>query len=45
MKTKIVLENALWARIQSFSLDISKADFPFSKKLAKEENWTKDFTA
>lgn len=45
MKTKIVLENALWTRIQSFSLDSSKADFPFSKKLAKEENWTEDFTA
>lgn len=45
MNTKIVLENELWKRLQRFSLDSSQADFPFSKKLAKEENWTEGFTA
>jgi hypothetical protein len=45
MKTKIVLENELWKRLQHFSLDSSQADFPFSKKLAKEENWTESFTS
>ncbi|MGD1318653.1 glycine-rich domain-containing protein [Chryseobacterium sp. 2R14A] len=46
METKIVLRNEnLWERIQSFSLDSENVAFPFSKKLAKEENWTSDFTA
>lgn len=45
METKILLQNdSLWNRLQSFSLDAQNADFPFSKKLAKEENWTSDFT-
>lgn len=45
METKILLkDDALWKRIQNFSLDASEADFPFSKKLAKEEGWTLDFT-
>ncbi|CEJ67895.1 hypothetical protein BN1195_00175 [Chryseobacterium oranimense G311] len=45
MKTTILLKDeTLWNRIRSFSLDASGADFPFSKKLAKEENWTLDFT-
>ncbi|WP_228446512.1 hypothetical protein [Chryseobacterium sp. 3008163] len=46
METKILLQNdSLWNRLQSFSLDTPNVDFPFSKKLAKEENWTLDFTA
>ena len=45
METKIVLQNdPLWNRLQEFSLDESSVDFPFSKKLAKEENWTETFT-
>ena len=45
MKTEIVLRNEnLWQRIQGFSLDAQNASFSFSKKLAKEENWTADFT-
>ncbi|KMQ63966.1 hypothetical protein ACM40_04160 [Chryseobacterium sp. BLS98] len=45
METTILLKDEiLWNRIQSFSLDASDADFPFSKKLAKEEGWTLDFT-
>lgn len=46
METKLILQNdPLWKRIQHFSLDHPDADFPFSKKLAKEENWTSSFTA
>lgn len=45
MKTNIVLKNEnLWERIQGFSLDAENSTFPFSKKLAKEENWSLDFT-
>ncbi|WP_336689759.1 MULTISPECIES: glycine-rich domain-containing protein [unclassified Chryseobacterium] len=45
METKMVLQNdPLWNRLQEFSLDECAADFPFSKKLAKEENWTETFT-
>lgn len=45
MKTKMVLRNEnLWQRIESFSLDAENATFPFSKKLAKEENWSMEFT-
>lgn len=45
MKTKIVLRNEnLWQRIQGFSMDANGASFPFSKKLAKEENWSEEFT-
>jgi hypothetical protein len=45
METKILLQtHPLWKRLQSFSLDSPDVDFPFSKKLAKEENWTLDFT-
>ncbi|MGH1518584.1 glycine-rich domain-containing protein [Chryseobacterium sp. JK1] len=44
MKTKLILQDeSLWKRIQGFSLDASDADFPFSKKLAKEEKWSLDF--
>ncbi|KIC61785.1 glycine-rich domain-containing protein [Chryseobacterium taiwanense] len=45
METNSVLQtDSLWNRIQKFSIDDPIADFPFSKKLAKEENWTLDFT-
>lgn len=45
METKISLQNdALWNRLQKFSPDAPNVDFPFSKKLAKEENWTLEFT-
>ncbi|WBV59310.1 hypothetical protein PFY12_09585 [Chryseobacterium camelliae] len=45
METKILLQNdPLWNRLQGFSLDNPNVDFPFSKKLAKEENWTIGFT-
>lgn len=44
MKTELVVRNEnLWKRIQGFSLDAENATFPFSKKLAKEENWSSDF--
>lgn len=45
METKMLLKDELlWSRIQSFSIDASNVDFPFSKKLAREENWTEIFT-
>lgn len=45
METKMLLKDeSLWNRIQGFSLDAFDADFPFSKKLAKEENWSLEFT-
>ncbi|WP_449400026.1 glycine-rich domain-containing protein [Chryseobacterium wanjuense] len=45
METKMLLQNdSLWSRLQEFSLDTPNVDFPFSKKLAKEEKWTLDFT-
>ncbi|SDQ42843.1 hypothetical protein SAMN05421664_1572 [Chryseobacterium soldanellicola] len=45
METKMLLQNdSLWSRLQEFSLDAPNVDFPFSKKLAKEESWTVDFT-
>lgn len=45
METKILLQNdPLWIRLQNFYMDNPDADFPFSKKLAKEENWTQEFT-
>ncbi|OCA71105.1 hypothetical protein BBH99_03465 [Chryseobacterium contaminans] len=45
METKMILKDeTLWDRIQGFSLDASDAEFPFSKKLAKEENWSLEFT-
>lgn len=41
----MLLQNdSLWSRLQEFSLDAPNVDFPFSKKLAKEESWTVDFT-
>lgn len=45
METKAQLQNdPLWIRLQHLSLDHPDADFPFSKKLAEQENWTEDFT-
>ncbi|WP_312510519.1 glycine-rich domain-containing protein [Chryseobacterium culicis] len=45
METKMVLQDeSLWNRIQNFSLDAPGADFPFSKKLAKEQHWSLAFT-
>lgn len=44
METKMVVKDeSLWSRIQAFSLDAPGVDFPFSKKLAKEERWSLDF--
>lgn len=44
METKmIVKDESLWSRIQDFSMDAPGVDFPFSKKLAKEESWSLDF--
>jgi len=34
----------LWKKIESFQLDEPNANFPFSKKLAKENNWSQSFT-
>jgi hypothetical protein len=34
----------LWQNIQIFNLDDATAKFPFSKKLAKEQKWTTEFT-
>lgn len=42
--TIIVRDESLWNKIREFSLDAPDSEFPFSKKLAKEENWTLDFT-
>lgn len=42
MKTPKQVE--LWNRIATFRIDEPDAEFPFSKKLAKENNWTEDFT-
>lgn len=45
MEFNHVLQNdALWKRLQKFSPDNSDVDYPFSKKLEKEENWTEAFT-
>lgn len=45
METRMLLQDeSLWDRIQKFSLDEPGTVFPFSKKLAKEENWSLDFT-
>ncbi|KAA0129873.1 hypothetical protein FY557_03955 [Chryseobacterium sp. SN22] len=45
MKTIALSENnPLWNRLQHFGLDHPGAEFPFSKKLAKEEKWTESFT-
>lgn len=37
-------QHELWERIEKFSLDDPHSNFPFSKKLAKENNWSASFT-
>jgi uncharacterized protein (TIGR04222 family) len=37
-------QQELWEKIQTFKLDDPTSAFPFSKKLAKENNWTALFT-
>jgi hypothetical protein len=37
-------EKKLWQRISDFPIDDPDAKFPFSRKLAKEQKWTYDFT-
>jgi hypothetical protein len=36
-------QKELWGKIQNFALDDSTSSFPFSKKLAKEQNWSANF--
>jgi hypothetical protein len=44
MNATVLLQNdPLWARIKDFSLDNPNIDFPFSKKLAKEEKLDREF--
>lgn len=38
-------DKALWQRINNFSLDAAGVLFPFSRKLAKANNWDTGFTA
>ncbi len=41
----MIIENMeLWKKIECFQIDEPNAAFPFSKKLAKENNWTGVFT-
>lgn len=45
MKTIILSENdPLWNRLRYFTPGHPDAEFPFSRKLAREENWTESFT-
>ncbi|WP_299684406.1 hypothetical protein [uncultured Dokdonia sp.] len=37
-------DTALWSRINAFTLDDTNATFTFSKRLARDNNWSKDFT-
>lgn len=37
------LNDPLWQRISSFTLDDPESQFPFSRKLAKENNWSHSF--
>lgn len=41
---KQLSQQELWDKIQNFSLDDPDSSFPFSKKLAKENNWSLSFT-
>src|SRR5580765_8560766 len=34
----------LWERIEQFQLDSAEATFPFSARLAVENNWTRNYT-
>ncbi len=38
------LKSELWIKIRAFELDERGIAFPFSKKLANEQNWTEAFT-
>ncbi len=44
MLLKTETENKLWQSIKEFPLDISTAKLTFSNRLARENNWTKDYT-
>ncbi|YCM43132.1 hypothetical protein V2O64_17630 [Verrucomicrobiaceae bacterium 227] len=35
---------ALWNKLQAFSFDLPEANFSFSKRLARENNWTETYT-
>ena len=35
---------ALWNKLQAFSFDLPEADFSFSKRLARENNWAAAYT-
>lgn len=37
-------QDELWQKIQAFAFDDPHSNFPFSKKLAKENNWSSGFT-
>ncbi len=45
IRNGICPDTALWQRIDNFSLDAAGVHFPFSRKLARENNWDPDFTA
>jgi hypothetical protein len=38
------LETSLWENIRTFAFDDPASNFPFSKKLQKENNWSSSFT-
>lgn len=38
------LQTTLWENIRTFAFDDPASNFPFSKKLQKENNWTSSFT-
>ena len=38
-------QQELWGKIQNFNPDDQASTFPFSKKLAKENNWSPSFTS
>jgi len=39
------INDPLWARISAYEIDTAGVAFPFSAKLAKEQNWSTAFTA
>ncbi|MCH6258459.1 hypothetical protein MLD52_18000 [Puniceicoccaceae bacterium K14] len=39
-----VTDPTLWQKLERFQLDEPDAQLPFSKRLAKEKNWSDDFT-
>lgn len=36
-------QKLLWTKIEAFQLDLPKAGFSFSNRLARENNWTKEY--